>query len=87
MSGYLPTNKKGIITKAQGRTIYEIDGKPAAIVYNEWTDGAISEYLEKGGIILAPTTLKPIGRIIGEVMGIKNYLLSHLTLSYPKIKH
>lgn len=86
LSGYLPTNKKGIITKAQGRTIYEIDGKPAAIVYNEWTDGAISEYLEKGGIILAPTTLKPIGRIIGEVMGIKNYLLSHPHSVIPENK-
>ncbi len=77
LSGYLPTDKKGKITKAQGRVIYEIDGKPAAEVYNEWTGGLISEYLEKGGVVLGPTTLKPIGRIIGEVMGIKQYLLSH----------
>lgn len=86
LSGYLPTNKKGKITKAQGRIVYEIDGKPAAIVYNEWTDGSISEYLEKGGIILGPTTLKPIGRIIGEVMGIKNYLLSHPHSVIPENK-
>lgn len=77
LSGYLPTNKKGIVTKAEGRTVYEIDHRPAAVVYNEWTNGSISEYLDKGGIILGATTLKPLGRVIGEVMGIKNYLLSH----------
>ncbi|MGC8870626.1 MAG: FIST signal transduction protein, partial [Brevinematia bacterium] len=60
LSGYLPTNKKGIITKAEGRIVYEIDNRPAALVYNEWTNGSISEYLEKGGIILAPTTLRPL---------------------------
>ncbi|MEN2998927.1 MAG: FIST N-terminal domain-containing protein [Brevinematia bacterium] len=86
LSGYLPTTKKGIVTKAEGRTIYEIDGKPAAMVYNEWLDGAISEYLEKGGVILAQTTLKPIGRIIGEIMGIKNYLLSHPHSVIPENK-
>lgn len=86
LSGYLPTNKKGIVTKAEGRTVYEIDGRPAAVVYNEWTNGAISEYLEKGGVILAKTTLKPIGRVVGEIMGIKNYLLSHPHSVIPENK-
>ncbi|MGB9622073.1 MAG: FIST signal transduction protein [Brevinematia bacterium] len=86
LSGYLPTNKKGIITKAEGRIVYEIDNRPAALVYNEWTNGSISEYLEKGGIILAPTTLRPLGRVIGEVMGIKNYLLSHPHSVIPENK-
>jgi hypothetical protein len=77
LGGYMPTEKKGIITKASGRIIYEIDHKPAAEVYNKWTDGSIKEYLEQGGIILAPTTMHPIGRIVDEVLGIKMYLLSH----------
>lgn len=86
LSGYLPTNKRGKVTKAQGRTVYEIEGRPAAAVYNEWTEGAISEYLEKGGIVLSATTLKPVGRIIGESMGIKNYLLSHPHSVIPENK-
>ncbi|MCX8097283.1 MAG: FIST C-terminal domain-containing protein [Spirochaetes bacterium] len=86
LSGYLPSAERGKVTKAQGRTIYEINGKPAAIVYNEWTKGSISEYLEKGGVILGATTLKPIGRVVGEVMGIKNYLLSHPHSVIPENK-
>lgn len=86
LSGYLLSTTKGVVTKAQGRTIYEIDGKPAALVYNDWTNGAISGYLEKGGIILGVTTLKPIGRVVGEVMGIKNYLLSHPHSVIPENK-
>jgi len=32
VSGYFPTEYKGKITKAKGRVIYEIDGRPAAEV-------------------------------------------------------
>ncbi len=77
VSGYLPTERRGKITKARGRVVYEIDNRPAAEVYNEWTRGLISEYLENGGIILAQTTLYPIARIVGYVQGIPMYLLSH----------
>ncbi|GIX42642.1 MAG: histidine kinase [Leptospiraceae bacterium] len=77
LGGYLPTDKKGIVTKASGRVIYEIDHKPAAEVYNKWTNGAIQEYLDNGGVILAPTTMHPIGRLIDEILGVKMYLLSH----------
>lgn len=77
LSGYMPTEKKGIVTKSSGRIIYEIDNKPAAYVYNKWTNGSINEYLEQGGVILAPTTLNPLGRIIDEILGVKIFLLSH----------
>jgi hypothetical protein len=86
LSGYLPTSHQGTVTKASGRIVYEIDGKPAALVYNEWTGGAISEYLDKGGVILSATTLSPIGRVISEVLGIKQYLLSHPHQVLPKEK-
>jgi hypothetical protein len=45
-SGYSPSDKSGIITKGQGRKIEEIDGRPAADVYNEWTGGELSELMQ-----------------------------------------
>lgn len=86
LSGYLPTDKRGIITRAEGRIIYEIDGKPAALVYNEWTNGLIEKYLDKGGVILADTTLRPIGRVIGKTFGFPKYLLSHPHMVIPESK-
>ncbi|MEO0294577.1 MAG: FIST N-terminal domain-containing protein [candidate division WOR-3 bacterium] len=86
LSGYLPTNKKGKVTKAEGRIIYEIDNRPAAIVYNEWTNNLISEELEKGGVILGKTTLYPIGRIIEKIAGVPFYLLSHPHMVFPDKK-
>jgi len=86
LSGYLPTQHQGKVTKASGRIVYEIDGRPAVIVYNEWTGGIISDYLDKGGVILGATTLNPVGRVISEVLGIKQYLLSHPHQVLPKEK-
>ena len=34
--GYAPTQKTGVATRCEGRTVFEIDGRPAACVYNEW---------------------------------------------------
>eukprot|EP00033_Pygsuia_biforma_P005737 GCRY01006343.1.p1 GENE.GCRY01006343.1~~GCRY01006343.1.p1 ORF type:complete len:2093 (+),score=184.11 GCRY01006343.1:282-6560(+) len=41
VNGYLPTAHSGVLTKARVRTAYEIDHRPAAEVYNEWTGGAL----------------------------------------------
>jgi hypothetical protein len=75
-NSYNPTSHEGIITKASGRTIYEINHHPAADVYNEWTDGLISDHLD-GGNILGLTTLKPIGRTAVWTRGAILYQLSH----------
>jgi len=40
--------KNGIITKAEKNMLYEIDGRPALEVYDEWLDGKISEGIEVG---------------------------------------
>jgi hypothetical protein len=76
-SGYVPTNKSGIVTKAERRTLYEIDNKPAAHVYNEWTKGAIDQVLSTGGTILQSSTLYPIGREVGKLGSVPFYMLSH----------
>lgn len=65
ISGAMPTEHQGTVTKAQGRTIYEIDGQPAAVVYDRWLGGALKEPLEKGGVILGLTTLSPLGVVRG----------------------
>jgi hypothetical protein len=40
-SAFKPGDKTGIVTKADGKMIYEIDGRPALDVYNEWLDGKL----------------------------------------------
>ncbi len=83
-AGYSRTENKGKITKAEGRVIYEIDGKPAAEVYNEWTGGIVSEKLKTGGTVLAETTFWPLAKVIrkaGEVY----YLSIHpLSVNLPE---
>ena len=91
-SGYEPTDAKGLITKAGGyeatgnrgiatatnqRTLMEIDGRPAAEVYNEWTGGLISDMLGTGGHILGRTTLQPLGRVAGYIGEVPYFQLSH----------
>lgn len=61
LSGALPTDHSGRVTKASGRTIYEIDGEPAAVVYDRWVGGALGRTLNTGGTVLAQTALMPLG--------------------------
>lgn len=76
--GYTPTSKKGRVTRSLGRrVIREIDHRPAAVVYNDWTGGAVSHVLPDGGNVINTTTLYPIGRIVGKVGGVPYYRLSH----------
>lgn len=75
-NSYWPTSHDGVITKASRRTILEIDHRPAADVYNEWTDGLIADYLD-GGNILSPSTLRPLGRKTNWTRDSVLYQLSH----------
>ncbi len=75
-SGYAPTATIGVATRASGRVLHEIDGQPAAAVYNHWSDGAITHALA-GGNVLASTTLTPLGRHVGEAGGVPYYRLAH----------
>jgi hypothetical protein len=75
-SGYSPSATSGQVTKSEGRTLYEIDGRSAAQVYNEWTGGVISDNLE-GGNVLAATSLYPLGRQVGQVGQVPYHRLSH----------
>ncbi|NOY83757.1 MAG: hypothetical protein GXO96_02830 [Nitrospirae bacterium] len=76
-SGYEPTDNKGKVTKIAGRTLSEIDHRPAAEVYNEWTSGLISKEIATGGNILAATSLHPLGRVAGHIGKIPYFQLTH----------
>lgn len=76
VSGYTPTNTTGAVTSTTGRVVNTIDGRPAAKVYNEWTNGSIEGQLG-GGAVLHETVLQPLGRIVDKVGSVRRYLLSH----------
>lgn len=76
-NGYSPTAMRGRISKGSGRIIAEIDHRPAAEVYNEWTGGLIAAALPAGGSVLHATTLFPLGRVVGKIGGAPYYSLAH----------
>lgn len=86
--GYEPSGQSGVVTavanaqdmsaKAEtGRIITQIDGRPAAAVYNDWIGGGISQHLDEGGFILADTTMRPLAVETGEHLGVSQYRLIH----------
>jgi hypothetical protein len=75
-SGYYATQQSGAVTDASRRTILTIDDRPAAEVYNEWTNGAIKGSLS-GGNVLGDTTLHPLGRLVMQIGDVTFYRLSH----------
>lgn len=84
-AGYLRTENRGLVTRAGGRIIYEIDGQPAAEVYNDWTGGMVAEELETGGTVLNKATFYPIAKVL-EKEG-KGYTVSIHPLSISASDH
>ena len=84
-AGYLRSENKGTITRAEGRIIYEIDNQPAAEVYNDWTGDLVAEELETGGSVLSKATFYPLAKIIKKEG--KEYTLSIHPLSINATDH
>lgn len=77
-SGYSPTPRSGVATRSEGRTVYEIDHQPAAIVYNNWTGQLVDlEHATLPVNVLGSSTLSPLGVAVGDVSGIPYYNLAH----------
>ncbi|MFO7598224.1 MAG: FIST N-terminal domain-containing protein [Candidatus Desulfacyla sp.] len=76
-SGYEPTRFRGRVTRAEDRILHEIDNRPAAEVYNEWTEGLIAHVLPVGGSLVPTTTFSPLGNQVGYVGRIPYYRLSY----------
>jgi len=85
-AGYLRSENRGTITRAEGRIIYEIDNRPAAEVYNEWTGGTVvADKLATGGSVLSKATFYPLAKIIKREG--KEYTLSIHPLSINASDH
>jgi hypothetical protein len=83
-SGYEVTERSGRITRASGRQLHEIDGRPAAQVYDEWTDGALAGIVESGGKIPQRTSaLHPLGRRVGGAGDVVEHVLSFIDTVLP----
>jgi hypothetical protein len=74
-SGYAPTEHYGVVSRSDGRRLIEIDGRPAAQVYAEWTDNVIDPAC--AGTILQQSTPFPLARRVGAFAGVDEFLLSH----------
>ena len=62
--GYLTTLRQGVLTKANKRVLQTIDNRPAAIVYNEWTDGRFDAYVARGGELPRSSGMYPLAHMI-----------------------
>jgi hypothetical protein len=82
-SGYEPTDCRGRATRAENRILHEIDGRPAARVYNEWTGGLAEPVLAAGGSLVPAATFAPLGIPVGQIRGIPYYRLSYPTAVLP----
>lgn len=77
-SGYAPTGAHGLVTRAEGRRLLEIDGQPARRVFERWTSGRIEGLAGTASRhVLADSTWTPLGREIERVAGIPFHLLAH----------
>ena len=83
-SGYAPSELQGKVTAAEGRRLIEIDGRPAAAVYSEWTGLTLDlQPHDDPKMILGESTLMPLGREASLVADVPFYLLSHPAYANP----
>jgi len=89
--GYEPAGPSGIVTRVgrddsgkrgvhpgvRSRELVEIDGRPAALVYDEWTGNILGEKATSGGNIFEQTTMHPLAVQTGDIEGVPHYLLIH----------
>jgi hypothetical protein len=70
--GYRATDKKAVVTKASGRTLFQLNGRPALEIYAEWI-GSTREELQ-GSAIMGASTLRPIAvyNADGHFYGVKH---------------
>ena len=62
---YTPTSRTCMATKAEGRRVFEIDGKPAVDWVYEWLGDEVKDQYENGGLVLPQTAQRPIARKAG----------------------
>jgi hypothetical protein len=75
--GYSAMGKSGAATQLFSRQIQQIDGVPAAEVYNSWTENALGAKAVSGGNVLFETTMYPLAVSAGKIQGVERYRLIH----------
>ncbi|MFT7519959.1 MAG: hypothetical protein ACI9MC_002103 [Kiritimatiellia bacterium] len=75
-SGYAPTEHRAVVTRAFNRTLHELDGEPAALVYNRWTGGGLGDDVS-GGHVLMRTALAPLGHPVERIGSVELHMLAH----------
>ncbi|HOF17321.1 MAG TPA: FIST N-terminal domain-containing protein [Phycisphaerae bacterium] len=63
--GFARTGKSGVVTRSDGREIWEIDNRPALDVYDEWSGGRLKEDMRAGVDMNKVTALYPLCRQVG----------------------
>jgi hypothetical protein len=82
-NGYAPTQNAGIVTKVENRRLVEIDNRPAAQVFAEWTGGDVPFDATDGPqTILSASTIWPFGRQVNTVGDVPFYLLAHAATAH-----
>ncbi|MEM9811184.1 MAG: FIST N-terminal domain-containing protein [Pseudomonadota bacterium] len=83
-NGYVPTGHSGIATRADGRRLIEIDGRPAAEVYNSWTGGLIAPAVnDPARSILGEATWAPLGKVQGQIRTDSKAWIDYFCLVHP----
>jgi hypothetical protein len=76
--GFDPSGKSARVTKADGRVIFELEGRPAADVYNEWADGVFLDARQTGAKIMVQSARFPLGiRVDSDETSVTNFRLIH----------
>lgn len=82
-NGYTPTGSEGVLTRTEGRRIYEIDGVSAYQIYSAWTGGAVPAIADDTRSILAESTFWPLGRTVARTDGFDDIVLIHPSAVHP----
>jgi hypothetical protein len=95
--GFEPAGPNGVVTrvvpdltaknpgavKNRGHEIAEIDGRPAAQVYDEWSNNILGDKAAHGGNVFDETAAHPFGAETGSIDGVPQYLLVHPVTATP----
>lgn len=77
-SGYAPSGKSALVTRADGRRLYELDNRPAADVYAELSGLGFDPDPDGAPVsILSQSSFNPLGFEMGDVSNVPYYLLMH----------
>ena len=83
--GFEPAGPNGVVTRVvpdrfgrnRGHEVAEIDGRPAARVYDEWSNNILGDKAATGGNVFEETSGHPFGVEAGDIDGVTNFILVH----------